>query len=141
MEGDQQHSRTARGARPKSGAAPPAKPTTTSEAKPKHHTMPNPVEWPKDLVGAYALRMREPINWWLEFLSLYWGCTSELPMTFVQQQAKRQATGFQLPTAQAKKLGWLNPPPASATYATMISCHLETPRAPGTSMRRGKRKV
>ena len=90
------------GARPKSGAMPPAKSTTTSGAKPKHHTMLDPVNQPKDWFRTYAMRMREPPNWWLEFPSLYLGCTGELPMTFVQQQANKQAVGFQLPATQAK---------------------------------------
>ena len=55
------------------------------------------------------MRMKEPPNWWPEFLSLYQGWVSELPVTSVQQLAKRQAVGFQLPTAQAKKLDWLDP--------------------------------
>ena len=33
------------------------------------------------------------------------GCTGGLPEAFTQQLAKRQAAGFRLPTAQAKKLG------------------------------------
>ena len=104
-EGDQQHSATASRARPMSSAAPSARPTTTSGAKPKHSPMPDLIKQPKDLVKVYAMKIGEPPSWWPDFLSLYQGHTRELPATYIQQQAKKHATGFWLPTAQAEKLG------------------------------------
>ena len=109
-EGDQWHSTTARGARPKSGTTPPAWPTTTSRAKHKCHTMPDLVEHPRDWVKACTSRMKEPPSWWPKFPSLYWGHAGDLAKAFVQHFAKRQAVGFQLPAAPAKKLGWWDSP-------------------------------
>ena len=56
-------------------------------------------------------------------------------MTFVQQLAKRQAVGFRLPTAQAKKLGWWDPLPSLSALCHNDSSHLGTSRAPWTSGR------
>ena len=61
-EGDQWCSVTAGRVRPKTSSDPSAGPTTTSGAKPKCPTMPDPVEQLKDRVGRYATRMKEPPN-------------------------------------------------------------------------------
>ena len=66
------------------GTDPSTRPTTASGAKPKLHTRSDLIEQPKDWVRAHAGRMKEPPNWWPEFLSLYKGCARELLMTFVQ---------------------------------------------------------
>ena len=68
-------------------------------------TMPDPLEQPKDWVGRYAARMKQPPNWWLELMSLYKECTIKVPMAFIQEVAKRQAMFFWLSAAQAKNLG------------------------------------
>ena len=95
-EGDGWHSTTTttRETTPKSGTASSARSTAAGGTGPKHNTILDPTEWTNVWVTTYAVRMREPPNWWAEFLSLYWDCAGELPMTFVQQKAKRQAAGF-----------------------------------------------
>ena len=111
-EGDQQCPATASRGRPKTNTTPSTGPTTTGGIKTKCSTMLDPVKCPKDWVRAYTARMKEPPHWWPEFLSLCGGCTSELPETYVLVLAMRQAVGFRLPTAQAKKLGWWDPLPS-----------------------------
>ena len=103
--GDQQCSATACRARPKMHATPSAGPTTTSGAKLKCPTMPDPVTQPKKLVRTYVIRIKESPSLWLEFLSLYLESASEVPMAFIQKMAKRQATFSGCPQPKPK-LGW-----------------------------------
>ena len=65
-----------------------------------------------DWVKAYAVRMSGSPDWWPELLSLYWECVNEVPDVFIQWMAKRQAASFWLIAAQAKILGWWDPPPS-----------------------------
>ena len=90
---------------PKTGSTQSAGPTTASGAKPKCHTMPDPVKQLKDWVKTYAARMKEPPHWWLEFLSLYWGCASELAHELCA--GARQETGCEPPAScsQIQKIG------------------------------------
>ena len=78
-ESDQQHPTTAGEARSKSGTAPSTRPAAAGGAKPKCHTMLDPVKCPKEWVRAYAGKMKEPPGWWLEFCFLYQGCTGWAP--------------------------------------------------------------
>ena len=56
--------------------------------------------------------MEEPPSWWLEFWSLYWGCTGGFDEIKVQELAKRQAVIFRLPVTQDEESGWWNPTPS-----------------------------
>ena len=122
-------------ARLMSGTASSARFTAVDGARPKCDTLSDMIKWPKDCVRAYAARMREPHNWWPEFLSLYWDCAGELPVTFLQQLAKRQpaASDFPQPKPKSQVGGILFL--ASVPYATMISSCQETSRTPVTSGR------
>ena len=118
-EGDQWHPTNARGARSKSGTTPSARPTTVSGAKPKHHTMLDPIEQPKDLVRAYTMTIMEPPKWWLEVLSLYWGVQVSSPQplysswprdrvwvsSLLQPMLKNKDGGI-LPQPQCSMLQW-----------------------------------
>ena len=104
-EGNQQNPTSARGARSKSGAAP------SSGVKPKHHTMLDLIKQPKDWVRAYATRMREPQNWWPEFLPLYWECASELPLLCIAS-GQETGCGFQASHSPSQKHGLGDLPPS-----------------------------
>ena len=98
-EGDQWCSTTVRGARPKSGTTPCTWPAATGGAQCKCPTMPDPVECPHEWVQTYAGKKEEPASWWLEFQSLYQGCTGGHGKTRMQELTNRQAVSFRLPAA------------------------------------------
>ena len=58
----------------------------------------------------YAARVKEPPNWWPEFLSMYQKYTIEVPTAYIQKMTKKQAAIFLAALGQAKNSGWFGPP-------------------------------
>ena len=112
-ENDQQCSSAAKGATPRSGTAPSARPATVKDSL-AHHTslMPDPVKWLREWVKVYVERMRTHPTLWSEFLTLNQECLREVAKMNAQQQAKKQAAAFWLPTAEFEKADWWDPPPS-----------------------------
>ena len=137
--GDQQHSATANGARPKTSTTPP------SGLPPPMEPNPNaPQCWTQSIIPMN--QSGHTLERWRDHLA---GSQSSVPCTgiahwdcgetYMQELAKRQPASFDYPQPKLRSQAGRTPHPGWVLCATKTSCHLGISRACSMPMRQGNK--
>ena len=91
------------------------KPMATSGAKPKHHTLLDPVKQPKDWVRAYARRMRESTQLVAGVPLFVPGMCRRAPCNLCTAAGQETGCRFLTSHSPIQEIGVMNPPPSHST--------------------------